>query len=86
MNRTKKEWLKTQIDLLEDNDHVQIYQIISKYTTTCTRSSNGVFVSSDDLSDECLSEIERHVLFCLDQKRRMEEDMKTRKTYERMLQ
>jgi hypothetical protein len=86
MNRTKKEWLKSQIDLLEDNDHVQIYHIISQYNATYTRSSNGIYVSSDELSDECLSAIERHVLFCIDQRQRMEEDMKTRKTYERMLQ
>jgi hypothetical protein len=86
MNRTKKEWLKTQIDLLDDNDHLQIYQIITQSNGSFTRSPNGVYVSSDDLSDKCLEEIERHIIFCIDQKRRMEEDMKTRKTYERMLQ
>ena len=86
MNRTKKEWLKSQIDLLEDNDHIQIYHIITQHNATYTRSSNGVYVSSDDLSDECLAAIERHVLFCNDQKQRMDDDMKTRKTYERMLQ
>lgn len=86
MNRTKREWLKSQIETLDDNDHSQIYQIITKFNHNVTKSSNGVFVSCDDLSDECLSEIERHVLFCIDQRKRMDDDMKTRKTYERMIQ
>jgi hypothetical protein len=86
MNRTKREWLKSQIETLDDNDHSQIYQIITKFSHNVTKSSNGVFVSCDDLSDECLSEIERHVLFCIDQRKRMDDDMKTRKTYERMIQ
>ena len=85
MIRSKKEWLKGQIDCLDTNEHVQIYKIVTKYTETVTKSPNGVFVSCEDLSDECLTEIEKYILFCIDQRKRMEEDMKTRKSYERMV-
>ena len=86
MNRSKKEWLKDQVDKLEVNEHIQIYSIIKKYTEVITKSPTGIFVSSENLSDECLLEMERYVLFCLDQRKRMEDDMKTRKSYERMIE
>jgi hypothetical protein len=86
MNRSKKEWLKEQIERLDVNEHVQIYEIVKRYTENITRSPTGVFISSEHLSDECLVEMENYVLFCLDQRKRMEEDLKTRKTYERMVE
>jgi hypothetical protein len=86
MNRSKKEWLKEQIERLDVNEHVQIYEIVKRYTENITRSPTGVFISSEHLSDECLIEMENYVLFCLDQRKRMEEDLKTRKTYERMVE
>jgi len=78
--------LKDSIDKLEVNEHIQIYGIVKKYTENITRSPTGVFVSSEHLSNDSLLEIEKYVLFCLDQRKRMEEDLKTRKTYERMVE
>ena len=86
MNHSKKEWLKQQLERLETNEHIQIYGIIKKYTENITRSPTGIFVSSEHLTDECLVEMEKYVLFCLDQRKRMEDDLKTRKTYERMIE
>jgi hypothetical protein len=86
MNRQKKEWLKEQIDKLDTNEHTQIHNIITKYTKTITKTPTGYFVSSDDLTEECLKEIENYTIFCLDQRKRMEEDMKERKTYERLIE
>ena len=86
MNRSKKEWLKDQLDKLETNEHIQVYSILKKYTDNITRTNAGVFISSDHISDEGLLEMEKYILFCLDQRKRMDEDMKTRKTYERMVE
>ena len=83
--RSKKEWLKEQIDLMEEDEHNQVFAIIKKYTDQFTKTQNGVLISTDNLSDECLTEIEKYVLFCMDQKKRMDEDQKVRKTYERLL-
>jgi hypothetical protein len=77
--------LKDQIDRLEQNEHKQVYNIMKKKSPAVTKTQNGIFVSSDTLDDETLEEVERYVLFCLDQRRRMDDDMKTRKTYERMI-
>ena len=84
-SRSKLEMLKDQIDKLEVNEHKQIYNIMKKNEPQVTKTQNGVLVSADSLNDEVLTEVERYVLFCLDQRKRMEEDMKTRKTYERMV-
>jgi len=84
-SRSKKEWLKDQLDRMEVNEHEQIFHIVRKYTTQVTKTETGVLVSTDVLSDECLKEIEQYIVFSLDQRTRIEEDMKTRKTYERMV-
>uniref|UniRef100_A0A6C0JM34 NET domain-containing protein n=1 Tax=viral metagenome TaxID=1070528 RepID=A0A6C0JM34_9ZZZZ len=83
--RSKLEMLKDHIDKLEVNEHKQIYNIMKKDELQVTKTQNGVLVSADSLSNETLAEVERYVLFCLDQRKRMDEDMKTRKTYERMV-
>jgi hypothetical protein len=83
--RSKKEWLKDKIDAMDSNEHGQIYTIVRKYTTQFTNTQSGILVSTDSLSDECLVEVEKYVLFSLDQRKRMDEDTKTRKTYERMV-
>ena len=84
-SRSKLEKLKEQIDKLEQNEHKQIYNIMKRGELQVTKTQNGVLVSADSLNDETLEEVERYVLFCIDQRKRMEEDMKTRKTYERMV-
>jgi hypothetical protein len=83
--RSRKEWIKEQLDTMESNEHTQVFTIIKKYTDQFTRTQNGVLISTDNLSDECLQEIEKYIHFCLDQKKRMDEDQKTRKNYERLL-
>ena len=83
--RSKKEWLKEQLDRMEVNEHMQVLNIVRKYTDQLTKTQTGVLVSTDNLTDECLKEIENYIVFSLDQRKRMEEDTKTRKTYERMV-
>ena len=78
--------MKEQLDVLDTNEHAQIFSIIKKYTDQCTKTQTGVLVSTDHLSDECLHEIEKYIHFCKDQRKRMEDDIQTRKTYERMIQ
>jgi len=84
MNRSKLEAMKLQIDSLDVQEHIQIYSIMKKYTEVFTKTLNGVFISSENLSEECLLEISTYIQFCSDQRKRMEEDQKQRKTYERL--
>jgi len=87
-SRSKKENLKDQIDKLDATEHRQIYNIMNvnmKNNLTATKTQNGILVSANSLDDDTLQAVEQYVLFCLDQRKRMDEDMKTRKTYERMV-
>ena len=83
--RSKKEWLKDQLDKMEENEHKQVFTIIKKYTDQFTKTQSGVLVSTNNLNDECLMEIDKYITFCLDQRKRMDDDMRTRKTYERLI-
>ena len=74
MNRTRKEWLKEQLEKLDTIEHEQILNIVLKFTENITRTPTGVFVSCDNLSAECLTDIEKYILFCLDQRKRFEHD------------
>jgi len=85
MNKQKKEWMKDQLDLMDSNQHTQIFNIIKKYTNTFTKTQSGILVSTDTLSSDCLEEISNYINFSIDQKKRIEEDTKTRKTYERLI-
>jgi hypothetical protein len=83
--RSKKEWLKDQLDRMDTNEHTQIFNIIKQYTDQFTKTQSGVLISTDQLNDECLQEIEKYITFRNDQKKQMEEDLKTRKNYERLV-
>jgi hypothetical protein len=84
-SRSRKEQLKEQIDKLDTTEHSQVYEIIKTYNPVVTQVQNGILVSADTLNEECLANVEKYVLFCIDQRKRMAEDLKTRKSYERMV-
>lgn len=83
MNRSQKEALKEKIEKLEPQEHLQILQVIRRYTDNYTKTQSGVLVSSEVLTDECLKEIEKMVAFFADQKKRMESDNVERKALTR---
>jgi len=80
--RATKELLKEQLDKMDETEHSQIFDIVQKYTQEYTKTQAGILVSSAVLPEKCISEIQAYVNFCLDQKKRIDEDMKTRKAYE----
>lgn len=83
MNQVRKEQLKERLDKLEPEEHVQVFEVIKRYTSDYTRTQNRVLVSSDALSDECLQEIEKMVLYYADQRKRMDAETAERKTLSR---
>ena len=71
---------------MDANEHAQIFRIVRKYTDEGTRTQSGILISTDFMNDECLREIEAYIQFLTDQRKRMEQDTKARKSYERMIQ
>jgi hypothetical protein len=84
--RSKKEWMKEQLDTMDINEHSQVLDIIRKYTDQTTKTQSGVLISTEHLNDECLTAIDQYIHFLIDQRKRMVDDIKTRKSYERMIQ
>jgi len=85
-SRSKKEWMKERLDEMDANEHSQIFAIVRKYTEQGTRTQSGILISTEFMNDECLAEIDAYIQFLTDQRKRMEEDTKARKSYERMIQ
>jgi hypothetical protein len=84
--RTERERMKDYIDKMEPNEHAQILLIIRKYTNNFTKTQTGILISTENLNDECMNEINAYIHFSIDQRKRFEEDSKQRKSYERMVQ
>jgi len=78
--------MKEQLDKLNVTEQTQVRNIIVKYKAPVTEAPNGVFVSSEHLPAECLQEMDQYINYCVDQRKRMDDDMKTRKVYERMIE
>ena len=79
MKRQQKEKLKENLDKLDADEHAQIFNIIKKYTDSFTKTQNGVLISSESLSDECLVEMETMVNYYLDQRKTMDFSRASRK-------
>ena len=87
-SRSRLEVLKEHIDKLDMNEHRQIYNIIKRFSKSeiqSTKTQQGILITADKLDKETVDEIEKYVHFCIDQRRRMDDDMKERKEYERMI-
>lgn len=85
MRRAELERLKEQVDQLDPQEQHQLFRIVQKYTEEFTSTETGVLVQASVLSEQCLQEMKTYVLFCQDQKKRMEEDVQTRKAAERLM-
>jgi hypothetical protein len=87
-SRSTLESLKEKIDKLDPNEHRQIYNIIKRFNKNqlqTTKTQQGILITADTLDKDTINEIEQYVHFCIDQRKRMDDDMKTRKEYERMV-
>ena len=84
MSGTMAERLLPLLERLEQNEHEQIFKIVRKYTKEYTRSDTGVYVSSKNLPEECLAEMQRYITFCFDQRAHLEAGDVDRSKYEKL--
>ncbi len=70
----RKEKLKESLDKLSECEHEQIFAIVQRFTEQFTCSEAGVYVSADNLNEECITEIEKYIDFCTAQKQRLDAD------------
>jgi hypothetical protein len=72
MNRSRKDLLKENLERLDADEHAQVFEIIKRDTENYTKTATGVLISSDNLSDKCIAEIEKLVSYYLDQRKSMD--------------
>lgn len=85
MNRAQLEGLRERIDVLDSQEHAQLFEVLKRYTETYTKTQTGVLVSSDNLPPACLQELDRLVTFYTDQRKQMESDTLERKALSRQV-
>ena len=83
MNRGQLETLRERIEGLDPHEHAQLFEVLKRYTDKYTKTQTGVLVSSDNLPQECLRELDILVSFYADQRKRMESDTLERKALSR---
>jgi hypothetical protein len=83
MNRGQLETLRERIEGLDSHEHAQLFEVLKRYTDKYTKTQTGVLVSSDNLPQECLRELDILVSFYADQRKRMESDTLERKALSR---
>jgi hypothetical protein len=85
VSRLRKEKLKEDLERLSQCEHEQIFLMIQKNSSNYTCSETGVFVSADQITDDCFGRIEKYVLFCFEQKKRLHEGETKREAYSKLL-
>lgn len=81
---TAMEVLRDHLQQLDPNEHEQLFRIVHRYTKEYTCADNSVFVSSANITKECVSEMEAYVRFCFDQRRHLDADSAERMKYARL--
>lgn len=68
-----KKALFDKINTLSATEHEEILKIISKYDVNFSRNKNGVFFNLSVLGDQVLKEIDKFVVYCVSNKRELDE-------------
>ena len=55
--------LKEKILNLDHNEYLEIYNIIKKHSIKHTKNKNGVFVKMNIISESCLNDIEKLLVY-----------------------
>lgn len=70
--------LKNKIMQLQENEYYEILKIIIKNNFNYSENKNGVFINMTKLSPQIIEELEKMVVFCENNKIRLNNDSKVR--------
>lgn len=77
--------MKKNISLLNENEHIEIFNIIKKDGLKYTENNNGIFINMRKLSNETLINIDHFITFCNKNNNMLTNDKKIRNTYNRYI-
>lgn len=70
--------LRKRILKLHENEYSEILKIIVNNNCKYSENNNGVFINMSKLPEKVIKEIENILLFCEENKLRLQEDLKNR--------
>lgn len=70
--------LRKRILKLHENEYIEILKIIINNNCKYSENNNGVFINMSRLPKNVITEIENILLFCEENKIRLQEDLKNR--------
>jgi len=70
--------LRKRILKLHENEYIEILKIIINNNCKYSENNNGVFINMSRLPNKVITEIENILLFCEENKIRLQEDLKNR--------
>ena len=70
--------LRKRILKLHENEYIEILKIIINNNCKYSENNNGVFINMSRLPRNVITEIENILLFCEENKIRLQEDLKNR--------
>ena len=73
--------LRKRIERMQESTHSEIFKITQKYKIPFTENSNGIFINMDNLSNECIAELEKHIKWLEEQQDFLSKAENVKKNY-----
>ena len=77
--------MKKKISILNENEHIEIFNIIKQDGLKYTENNNGIFINMKKLSDDTLENIDHFITFCNKNNNMLSNDKKIRNSYNRYI-
>jgi len=77
-NNTEIKELHKKLTNLQEPEHIEIFNIIRKYTDKYTVNAYGVHINMSKLSNEALSKLEQFIEFSINNKKKLDNDKEHR--------
>lgn len=77
--------MKKKIGNLNENEHIEIFNMIKEDGLKYTQNNNGIFVNMKKLDFNTLQKIDNFIYFCINNKEILNNDNKLRNSYNQFM-
>ena len=77
--------MKKKISILNENEHIEIFNIIKQDGLKYTENNNGIFINMKKICDDTLDNIDHFITFCNKNNHMLSNDKKIRNSYNRYI-
>ena len=73
--------LRKQIENLQTSSHQEIFNLINKYKIPYNENSNGIFINMSNITNDCITELQKHLKWLYEQQDFIEKDETVKEQY-----